>query len=106
MLSVVSPFEERAEEPAQLRMVNGFSRFVPFEVFLCYVGRVRRPIHKNVVPGLISLRLGLIRLVPLFVGETLVVDVNNHSAIVVSLVKNHISDLELLLFHWLQPHNT
>ena len=68
---------------------------VGFEVFLRHVGRVLTAVHEDVVPGLVSIRLGLVPQVPGIVRATGGIAPRHYATVAIAKVLNQLTDLEI-----------
>lgn len=70
------------------------SREVKFQVRLGYVGRLMRTVDQNVVPWLVTIGLGLIRLIPSVCGLASRIGIDDESTVGVGEVADNLTRAE------------
>jgi len=93
---IVPSSEERRKHLFNHRVLHRHTAGVQFEILLSHIGRVLGTIHDHVIPRLVTVRLGLVALIPHLIRPAGWVSLDDDTAIPVAPVMNHIADPEPL----------
>lgn len=80
------------EKPIEQGMTDPPADGVALEVGLRNIGGMGVIMNQHMIPGLIAVGLGLIILIPLFIGLTTGIAIVDHTAVGVTLVTHNLAD--------------
>ena len=75
-------------------MLNRFRASVGSEILFRRVGGAGGAVYENVIPGSVPVRLGLVRLIPLLVGQAFEIEIDNNTAVAVSFMPDELTPFE------------